>query len=102
MLTVIKENFKDEKDIKENYEDNNSVESVIWSIVGVVAFVLSMYIWIGFHYNNNSSESSIYKVLTFIVAFFSNMLYVLFNLATDTKNTIEIVKQIPKFPPVLK
>ena len=103
LLYTIKENFEDKKNIKEKYEndDNNSI-SIISVIIGILAFILSIYLWIGFHYDNKY-ESGIYKFMNFIVAFFSNILYIIFNLIFDTKNTIDISKQLLEFkiPPVL-
>jgi len=101
LLIAVKEHYKNKKDeeIKEKYENNSSftIGGTIGSIIMIIFFVMTVYLWIGFH--NNRKESILYKIFSFFVAISFNSLYVLGNYLFND-NTVDILKQFPKFPPV--
>jgi hypothetical protein len=102
-INVIKENYKEVKDedTKEDYNNNNCVSFYITKIYGIILFIISIYLWIVFHYDK-PNENYFYKFITFIFAFLFNTVYILFNLIFDTGNTINILtfRQVPFTLPV--
>ena len=74
----------------ETEKESNSA-NVVSYIVGLIVFILALYLFLAFHLNN-TQEPFLYKVLMFFVSTVFNGLYILYNLLFDTKNTVKILK----------
>lgn len=98
LLIAVREYYKNKKDeeIKEKYENNSPLTfgAIIGGIISFVIFVVTVYLWLGFH--NKRKESLVYKIFSFIVAILFNWIYILGNLLFND-NTVDVLKQIPKF-----
>jgi hypothetical protein len=96
LINNVKEYYKEEDIVKENYKNDDF--SLIGSIISLTILVMTIYLWIGFHYNRN--ENILYKFLSFVISISSSVIYLLGNYIFND-NTVEILSQFPKFPPVI-
>ena len=98
LLIAVREYYKNKKEeIKEKYENNSPLTfgTIIGVGISIVIFVVTVYLWLGFH--NKRKESLFYKIFSFIVAILFNWIYILGNLLFND-NTVDVLNQIPKFP----
>ena len=100
LINSVKEYYKDKEEdkVKENYKNEDEF-SLIGSIISLVILVMTIYLWFGFHYNKN--ENILYKFMSFVISISSSVIYLLGNYIFND-NTVEILSQFPKFPPVIK